>query len=416
MKFINDNSLLAINYANYQEKISNIYQGIKNKDAVGHDCSGWLELDTDVEPITKLSKHLKEKAKLMVVIGIGGSYLGTRAVDSALNDDIFYQKEYQLIYAGHNTSSAYYQKICDYVKDKDFVVNVISKSGMTLESSVGFRIFKELLITKYGEASLKDYIVVTTTEDDKLSPLYQYAQKHDIPTLPIPQDVGGRYSVFTAVGLLPLAFIDIDINKFILGAKQCVKDNFNDKMENSAIQYAINRYEQYQNNKVVEALVVNEPSLNYFIEWYKQLFAESEGKQHKGLLPTGLNNPADLHSVGQFIQDGNQILFETFIKFTKQKDDISFSKSDENFDGLDKLKVKDLNSINDLISQGVQKAHTAGQVPNLMIELEIKDEFNMGYLMMFMMLSCMYSGYLLGVNPFDQPGVELYKKEVKNLL
>lgn len=416
MNFITDNNQLKINYSDYQKKISDIYTKLSKQDFATAEGIGWLDLHTDVNEIIQLSKELQQKAPIMIVIGIGGSYLGCRAVESALHDDPFYQKKQQLIYAGQNTSSSYYQQIYDYVKDKDFVINVISKSGMTIEPALGFRLLKDLLINKYGEASLKERVIVTTTEDEKQSPLYKYAKGQGMKTLPIPTNVGGRYSVFTAVGLLPLAFVGIDIKKFIDGAQQSIKDNFNDDVKSMAISYAINRYEQYQNKKVIEALVVNEPSLTYFVEWYKQLFAESEGKDNKGLFPVGLINPTDLHSMEQFVQDGPQVIFETMLQFKQSKDDMSIPTSVDDFDQLADSKVKSLNEFNDLIIEGVIKAHAKAKVPNLLIAIDTKDEFNIGYLMMFMMLSCMYSGYLLGINPFDQPGVEMYKKEVKNLL
>lgn len=416
MNFITDNNQLKINYPDYQEKLSDIYAKLDKQDFTKAKGIGWLKLDHDVDDIIQLSKELRAKAPIMIVIGIGGSYLGCRAVESALNNDPFYQKKYQLIYAGQNTSSAYYQQIYNYVKDKDFVINVISKSGMTMEPALGFRLLKDLLISKYGEASLKERVVVTTTEDEKQSPLYQYAQMQEMRTLPIPSNVGGRYSVFTAVGLLPLAFIDVDIKQFIDGAQHSIKDNFNADIKSKAIQYAINRYEQYQDKKVIEALAVNEPNLTYFVEWYKQLFAESEGKDNKGLFPVGLINPTDLHSMEQFIQDGPKVIFETMLRFKQMKDDITLPRSNDDIDNLVESKATSLNEINDLIVEGVIKAHAKAKVPNLVIEMETQDAFNMGYLMMFMMLSCMYSGYLLGINPFDQPGVEMYKKEVKNLL
>lgn len=416
MNFITDNNQLKINYPDYQKKISDIYAKFSKQDFAKAEGIGWLNLDSDIDHIIQLSKELQQKAPIMIVIGIGGSYLGSRAVENALNNDPFYQKKHQLIYAGQNTSSAYYQQIYDYLKDKDFVINVISKSGMTMEPALGFRLLKDLLISKYGEVSLKERVIVTTTENEKQSPLYQYAQTKGIRTLPIPSNVGGRYSVFSAVGLLPLAFVGIDIKQFIAGAKQSLNDNFNDDVKSKAIQYAINRYEQYQNKKMIEALAVSEPSLTYFVEWYKQLFAESEGKDNKGLFPAGLINPTDLHSMEQFIQDGPKVIFETMLQFKQMKDDVSLPKSNDGIDKLVNSKVTSLNQINDLIVEGVTKAHAKAKVPNLIIEMETKDEFNMGYLMMFMMLSCMYSGYLLGINPFDQPGVEMYKKEVKNLL
>jgi glucose-6-phosphate isomerase len=419
MELIKDNNLLEISYINYQDQIKQIHQGVADKELPGQDYSGWLEQvadlnQGDINRVTTISNKLKEKAQIMVVIGIGGSYLGTRAVESALNDDLFYQKKQQLIYAGQNTSSDYYQQICDYLEDKDFVINVISKSGKTLEPTVGFSLFNDLLITKYGAKEAPEHIVITTTADEKVSPLYQYATQKNIATLPIPEDIGGRYSVFTAASLLPLVFVGLDIKQFIDGAQKALEENFNDDVENNAAQYAINRYEQYNNKKAVEALVINDPSLHYFSAWYQQLFAESEGKDHKGLLPIGIDNPTDLHSLGQFIQDGSPILFETHIQFSKYDDNVTIPTIP--FKGLDTLKVTSLNKLNELISTGVKQAHTQGKVPNLTIELETKDEFNMGYLMMFMMISCVYSSYLLDVNPFDQPGVELYKEAVQNLL
>lgn len=375
---------------------------------------GWVDnpyyntnkLDTIHSKVTEIRKL----AQTMIVIGIGGSYLGTKAISEALENNIL-ANEYRLIFMGHNVSSDYLNEVLTYAKNNDVVVNVISKSGTTLEPSLSFALIKEVLIKKYGLDEAYQRIIITT--DQTKGTLREFANKNNILSFEVPESMGGRYSVFSPVGLIPLSFIGIDIYQLIKGAKKAKEDCFTSE-SNKAYQYALNRYLLYKEyNKCVESFVVYSPYLVSLLEWLKQLFAESEGKQHKGLLPIGMVFSTDLHSLGQFIQDGSKILFETIISIREgSKLQLPSHVDDE---ALLKYKKHEFKEIEYLINKGVNKAHEQGDVPIINITLEKRDEYNIGYLMSFMMFACAYSAYFLQVNPFDQNGVEVYKKEVKSL-
>lgn len=419
IKFIDNDSLMSIDYKSYEKRYLDIYEGMKNKTAKGNDFLGWLDFINEdqlplIEDIILNANKLQKLAKNMVVIGIGGSYLGSLAVKEAiLNQNL--NNEYNIFYIGNNISSDYMNEIYEYCQNNDFVINVISKSGTTLEPAIGFRIFKKLLVEKYGEEALKERVIATT--DESKGALRGFVTEHDLKSYVINDDIGGRFSVFTAVGLLPLAFLNIDVKSFYLGAKKAYNNYFTPNYENDAFKYAINRFEQYENNKQVEAYVVYDPALKSVIEWIKQLFGESEGKEEKGLLPIGLVNSSDLHSLGQFVQDGSKILFETIIKINNSQTKMSIPSQLDDYDGLNKVCKYDVNQVNNIALEATKIAHVKeGKVANLVVEMDYKNEESIGYLMYFMMLTCAYSAYLLDVNPFNQPGVEVYKKEIFKVL
>ncbi|MDF9867787.1 glucose-6-phosphate isomerase [Bacilli bacterium PM5-3] len=419
IKFDSSNSLSNLNYNDHTNKLKNIIDKMKDGSAKGSEFLGWSKMFFNydfslLDNINETTRLLNKKANTMLVIGIGGSYLGTLAIDEALTGRGLNSSK-KLIYAGHNISSDYLSEIYEYCQNNDFVINVISKSGTTLESALSFRIFKQLLIDKYGEEALKDRLVITT--DAKKGSLRQIASEYQSISFEIPNDVGGRYSVFTPVGLVPLSFIGIDIKKIIEGACLAAKDFYQYDKYNTAFDYAINRYHQYESGKSMEALVVYNPSFASLIEWYRQLFAESEGKDGKGLFPVGCIYSTDLHAVGQFIQDGPEIGFETVLKINNSKKKLDIPMSKDDYDNINRLTKYSLDDINSIITESVISAHSQnGVTPNYVLELDELNEKSLGYLMSFMMYACAYSAYLLDVNPFDQPGVEIYKKEIKKKL
>lgn len=420
IKFDDSKSKLQIDYSEYHSKQKEIFNGLQSQSLEGSERLGWIELFNDYDhnitrEITEVVKELHTKAKTMLVLGIGGSYLGSLAVSSAMNG-LNINKEYNLLYVGNNMSSDYISDVFEYCENNDFVVNVISKSGTTLETALAFRIFKKLLIDKYGQAALKDRLIITT--DEHTGVLREYANKNNIKTFIIPQGIGGRFSIFTPAGLLPLAFVNIKIDNLIAGAIAASSNYYNDGFDNDAFKYAINRNVLYLSGINVETFVSYEPCMRNLIEWIKQLFGESEGKDGKGLLPIGLIYSTDLHSLGQFVQDGSKILFETVLKNTNSNTEITIPIDFDDLDGLNEVvATQTLHQMNTSALQGVINAHSnQGNTPNLVLEFDRIDEYNIGYLMSFLMYSCTYSAYLLGVNPFNQPGVEVYKEELHKLL
>lgn len=420
IKFNDSNNKLLLDSDTYHQRQKDIIAGLKNQSLKGSERTGWInELnDYDFSVIDKINEevsNLQKKAKTMLVLGIGGSYLGSLAVSSALNG-LNIDREYNLLYVGNNMSSDYVNNVISYCEKNDFVINVISKSGTTLETALAFRIFKKLLIDKYGQAALKDRLIITT--DENTGVLREYAQTNNLKTFIIPQGIGGRFSIFTPAGLLPLAFVNVNVNDLLAGAIVASQNYFNDDKSNDAFKYAINRNALYLSGKSVEAFVSYEPCLRNFIEWIKQLFGESEGKDEKGLLPIGLIYSTDLHSLGQFVQEGSKVLFETVLKNNNSNSEVIVPIEFEDLDGLNSIVAQqNLHQMNTSALQGVINAHSnEGNTPNLLIEFERIDEYNLGYLMSFFMYACTYSAYLLEVNPFDQPGVEVYKKELFKLL
>lgn len=390
----------------------------------GNDKLGWIDLPvnydkTEFEEIKKTADFIKKNADVLIVIGIGGSYLGARAVIEACksaNYNLLCKDTPQIFFIGNSISPESLSEILALCKDKDIAVNVISKSGTTTEPAIAFRFFRDLVYSKYSEEEAAKRIFCTT--DKVKGTLKELADKEGYKTFVVPDDVGGRFSVLTAVGLLPIAVAGIDIDELMHGAAEAM-NAFNEKdiNKNDALKYAAIRNILYNNGKKAECFITYEPSMAMFNEWLKQLFGESEGKDGKGLFPTSCVFSTDLHSLGQFIQEsGSNILFETAVVFRESLNDLVINEQKENSDGLNFLSGKTLGWINETARKGTLLAHTEGGVPNLIVEAERIDEFNLGFIIYFFEKACAISGYILGVNPFNQPGVESYKKNMFALM
>ncbi len=410
----------------YKEEVENIHKDLHNRSSDEKDFVGWLELPTnydkkEFERIKKAAQKIKKESDILLVIGIGGSYLGARAVIEALTSTFYNmlpekERKYpQILYAGNNLSPNYINELIEYIGDKDFSVNVISKSGTTTEPAIAFRIFREILENKYGIEEARSRIYATT--DKEKGALKTLADKEGYEEFVVPDNIGGRYSVLTAVGLLPIATAGIDIDKLMEGAR-IAQNRYNDPnlKYNECYQYAVARNILYKLYKNTEILVNYEPKMHYFTEWWKQLFGESEGKEEKGIFPAGVDFTTDLHSMGQYIQEGRRNLFETVININKPKSDITVQTDEDNLDGLNYLSGKTLDYINKKAMEGTIEAHVSGDVPNIKITMDKLDEINMGELIYFFEKACSVSGMILGINPFDQPGVEKYKKNMFHLL
>ncbi len=388
--------------------------------------AGWLNLPEkydkkEFEKIKKAAKKIQSDSDVLIVIGIGGSYLGARAVIESLTSTFYNmqsketRKTPQILYVGNNLSPNYINDVIDYIADKDISINVISKSGTTTEPAIAFRIFREIMENKYSLKEAKKRIYVTT--DARKGALKEMAKNEKYTTFVIPNDIGGRYSVLTAVGLLPIATAGIDIDSLMEGAR-LAQDRYNDEnlKYNECYQYAVLRNLLYQKEKTTEILVTYEPKMHYFIEWWKQLFAESEGKEQKGIFPTGAEFTTDLHSIGQYIQEGRRNLFETVINIENSNTDIQLKLEEDDLDNLNYLEGKTLSYVNKKAMEGTIKAHTDGDVPNIIINIDKLDANSMGQLIYFFELACAMSGEILGINPFNQPGVEKYKTNMFKLL
>ena len=410
----------------YKSKVDSAHKELKKRAKDEEDYVGWLELPTEydeeeLERIKEAAEKIKNESDILVVIGIGGSYLGARAVIEALlgsfdNYKTFEERKYpQVLFAGNNLSPNYINELIDYIGDKDFSVNVISKSGTTTEPAIAFRIFREILENKYGIDEARSRIYATT--DKEKGALNKLAKSEGYELFVIPDNVGGRYSVFTPVGLLPIATAGIDIDKLLEGARIAQEEYSDPSIKyNDCYQYAVVRNILYNKKKNEEILVNYEPKMHYFTEWWKQLYGESEGKDKKGILPLGVDNTTDLHSMGQYIQQGRRNIFETVIKIEESKSDIKINLDEDNLDGLNYLVGKGLDYINKKAMEGTIQAHVSGDVPNILITMDKLDEENLGELIYFFEKSCAVSGLILGVNPFNQPGVEEYKKNMFKLL
>ena len=368
-------------------------------------------ITTYLQDIQNLASIIIEKTQIFLVIGVGGSFLGARAVIDALTPYFGPKNGVEILYAGKNISGAYLKQLLSYLDTKEVYVNVISKSGTTMETALAFRVVKNYMEQRYGKWASERILVTTDAEKGILKMI---ADKEGYRQFVVPSDVGGRFSVFTPVGLLPIAVAGIDIEAFVRGGRQAELDFSGDS--NSAIDYACTRYALYQQGYSVEILASFEPRLNKLHEWWKQLFGESEGKEHKGLYPSTVNYSTDLHAIGQFIQDGSRIMFETLIHFEEIDEDVDIPFSLDDMDGLNYLAGRSMNDINATSKDGVALAHEEGGVPVIRIELPKLDAYHVGYLMMFFMKSCVISASFLEVNPFDQPGVEAYKKKMLELL
>lgn len=412
----------ALNFTNaklksYQEKITEVHEMIHQKSGLGNDFLGWLDLpiNIDKDELARIYK-LKEqynKVDCLVVVGIGGSYLGAKAGLEFLNEP-FKKTKPEIIFAGHHLSANYHKNLLKYLNKKNYVVNVISKSGTTTEPAIAFRMIKNHLESKYGKEEARKRIFATT--DQKRGALYNLATREGYEKFVIRDDIGGRFSVLTAVGLLPFVFAGIDVDKMLLGAKDAYTDLTDDNiLKNTAYQYALSRYLLYKDGKMVEYLINYEPRLNYLSEWWKQLFGESEGKDHKGLIVHSASFTTDLHSLGQQIQDGNRIIFETVLN-VKKNDKLLIPYDEDNLDSLNYLANKELSYVNEQAMLGTKMAHIEGEVPNISITIDRMNAYNFGYLVYFFEKACAMSAYLLEVNPFDQPGVEAYKQKMFQLL
>ncbi len=409
-----------------QPQVSAADELLRKGTGAGADYLGWLDLpeNYDKEEFARIqaaAKKIQSDSDILVVIGIGGSYLGAKAAIDFLNSHFANlqtadkRKAPQILYAGNSISSTYLADLVEYVQDKEFSVNVISKSGTTTEPAIAFRVFKELLVKKYGQEEANKRIYATT--DRVKGAVKVEADANGWETFVVPDNVGGRFSVLTAVGLLPIAASGADLNKLMEGANAARKDLTSDKIsENIAYQYAAIRNILYRKGYVTEILANYEPSLQYFGEWWKQLAGESEGKDQKGIYPTSANFSTDLHSLGQFIQEGYRNLFETVVRIDKPRKNVLIPEMAEDLDGLGYLQGKDVDFVNKKATDGVLLAHTDGGVPNTFVTLPQQDEFTLGYTIYFFELAIGLSGYLNGVNPFDQPGVEAYKKNMFALL
>lgn len=414
------------NIMKYAEKVKEIHNKLHLKAEDENEFCGWLNLPTEYDKFEfariKISaEKIQKDSDVLLVIGIGGSYLGARAVIESLTNTFYNlqnkntRKTPQILYVGNNLSSNYISDLIDYIADKDVSINVISKSGTTTEPAIAFRIFREILENKYSLKEARKRIYVTT--DKEKGALKELADKEKYTTFVIPDNIGGRYSVLTAVGLLPIATAGIDIDELMEGAR-IAQDRYDDAelKYNECYKYAVLRNILYEKEKNIELLVTYEPKMHYFIEWWKQLFGESEGKELKGIYPSGAEFTTDLHSLGQYIQQGRRNLFETVINIEKTERDLELKLEEDDLDNLNYLAGKNLSYVNKKAMEGTIQAHVDGDVPNILINIEKLDANNMGQLIYFFELACAMSGEILGVNPFNQPGVEKYKTNMFKLL
>ena len=402
--------------------VEEINQELLDKSEDESEFLGWLKLPTEYdkkefERIKKCAQKIRKDSDILLVIGIGGSYLGARAVIEALHSSFSQMKDDKphIIFVGNNLSPDYINDVIEVLEGKDFSINVISKSGTTTEPAIAFRIFREILEGKYGIKEARKRIYVTT--DKKKGALKQLSEAEGYESFVIPDDVGGRFSVLTAVGLLPIAASGLDIDKIMEGARFAMDKYSDSSLEyNQCYQYAVVRNLLYERDKSVEMLVSYNPRMHYFIEWWKQLFGESEGKDGKGLFPSGAEFTTDLHSLGQYIQEGRKILFETVLDIENSNTDITINMDEDNLDNLNYLYGKKLSYVNKMAMQGTIKAHSEGEVPNIIIHIDELNEETVGQLIYFFEKACAMSAELLEVNPFNQPGVEKYKTNMFKLL
>jgi len=431
-------SSLSLNIKNLQEAVNEshinnlkpmitaAHNTLHNRSGAGNEFLGWLDLPTnydkvEFERVKVAAKRIQENSKVLIVIGIGGSYLGARAVIEAMTGPFFNsmdedkRKVPAVYFAGNNISSTYLSQLIQLIDGKDFAINVISKSGTTTEPAIAFRIFKEILEKKYGKEEAENRIYITT--DKAKGALKKLADTEGYETFTIPDDIGGRFSVLTPVGLLPIAVAGINIDELLQGARNG-RENFSneDVHINICYKYAAARHLLYERGKTTEILVNYEPCLQYFGEWFKQLYGESQGKDGKGIFPASVNFSTDLHSMGQYIQDGMRNIFETIINVEEPQINLSIKEDEENVDGLNFLAGKTIDFVNKRAMEGTVLAHVEGGVPNIVINMKAVNPKALGELIYFFEKSCAIGGYLLGINPFDQEGVEAYKKNMFALL
>ena len=407
-----------IQLASLKKKVESCHEMLHNKTGEGADFTGWVDLPVnydkeEFERIKVAADKIRRQADVLIVIGIGGSYLGAKSVIEMFKDPFRRTTKTEVIFLGQNISAEYMSSLLHYIVDKDVAVNVISKSGTTTEPAIAFRIIKDFMERKYGKEYAKTRIYVTT--DKEKGAMRLLASTEGYETFVIPDDIGGRYSVLTPVGLLPIAVAEIDIDALMEGAA-LAREKYSVKEDNDCYKYAVYRNALYKIGKKIEILVNYEPCMHYFTEWWKQLYGESEGKDKKGIFPAGVDFTTDLHSMGQYIQDGRRDLFETVIKINKQRSDIVVKEDPMDLDGLNYLAGKSMNEINEKALLGTVIAHYDGNAPSIILEIDEINEKNIGELIYFFEKACGISGYLLGVNPFNQPGVEEYKKNMFALL
>lgn len=409
--------------ADMQNEVTTAHDLLTSGTGLGNDFIGWVDLprDYDKEEFARIkvaAEKIKKNSQVLIVIGIGGSYLGARAAIEfckSQNYNLLAKDTPQIIFSGNTISSTTLNEVMSLIDGKDFSINVISKSGTTTEPAIAFRVFRELAIEKYGVEGAKDHIFVTT--DKARGTLKALADGEGYETFVVPDDVGGRYSVLTAVGLLPIAVAGIDIDKLMKGAEDARVAFQDPSIENNdCYKYAAIRNILARKGKTVEMMVSYEPSYTMMNEWFKQLYGESEGKDGKGIFPASAIFSTDLHSLGQYIQDGQRLMFETVVTFKKPNAEYIIKEDKDNVDGLNFLAGKGMSYVNRKAFEGTVLAHNDGGVPNIVLEAEQMDEYELGYMIYFFEKACAISGYILGVNPFNQPGVESYKKNMFALL
>ncbi|NLU52769.1 MAG: glucose-6-phosphate isomerase [Clostridiaceae bacterium] len=417
---------LSENEISYMEgQVSLAHNMLHEKSGPGNDFLGWVELPNNYDKeefsrILKAARKIREDSDVLIVVGIGGSYLGARAAIESLTHSFYNllpkdkRNGPEIYFAGNSISSTYLAELLELVEGKDISVNVISKSGTTTEPAIAFRVLKEYMEKKYGKKGAQSRIYATT--DKARGALKTLANEEGYETFVIPDDVGGRYSVLTAVGLLPIAVAGIDIVEMMKGAQDAYNDCKKPYAENDCYKYAAVRNALYRKGKIIEILVNYEPSLHYVTEWWKQLYGESEGKDHKGIFPAGVDFSTDLHSMGQYIQDGMRNIFETVLNVEKCRKNIIMGSTEDDLDKLNYLSGKEMDFVNKMAMKGTILAHNDGGVPNLVINIPEMTPYWFGYLVYFFEKACGISGYLMGLNPFDQPGVEAYKKNMFALL
>ena len=406
--------------------VSNAAERLKSRGGEGKDFLGWIDLPVNYDKdefarIKAAAKRIQSDSDVLLVIGIGGSYLGARAAIDFLRGGFYNdmpkesRKAPQIYYVGNSMSGTYIEDIIELIGDRDFSINVISKSGTTTESAISFRVFQELLIKKYGKEGAAKRVYSTT--DKARGALKTLSDAAGYECFVIPDDIGGRFSVLTAVGLLPIAVSGADIDKLMEGAAAFREIALNKGYDdNPSLQYAALRNILHRKGKSIEILANYEPSMHYISEWWKQLYGESEGKDQKGVMPASVDLTTDLHSMGQFIQDGSRLMFETVLSLEEPRRDFTIKAQEKDVDGLNYLAGKTMSYVNRCAMQGTMAAHVAGGVPNLIVSIPKQDEFNLGQLFYFFEFAVGVSGYINGINPFDQPGVEFYKSNMFKLL
>lgn len=420
LDFISEEDIL-----NMEPEIQEHYEKIFQKTGEGSQFLGWTTLPQEmhqselVQDINKTAAEIREKAEVFVVVGIGGSYLGARAVIEALKNRFAAsgsKKPVEIVYAGHQMSEDYMAELLDFLEDKEYALTVISKSGTTTEPAIAFRLLRQQLENKYGKQEARKRIIAIT--DKEKGALKTLSDREGYKTYEVPDDVGGRYSVLTPVGLLPIAVAGFSIDELLKGAAdmQSFAEQGHGIMDDPAALYAAARNNLYRIGKPVEIMVNYQPKLHYFTEWWKQLYGESEGKKQRGIFPAGVSFTTDLHSMGQYIQEGLRILFETVISVEQPARDLTIPKDEDNLDGLNYIAGKRLDEVNKQAELGTMLAHTEGGVPNIKVSVPKLNEYHLGELVYFYEMACALSGYILDVNPFNQPGVEAYKKNMFALL